>query len=117
MHRGPAAKARQQAAVLAQAGAKFTHLELSAQGIQGNTRVPMLDNNSDQNATLMSGGFISAACGTTINSPKINSLRRAACYCSRVRGRPNFKVLTQGLSSLPAAGPIFLAEDKAATLE
>lgn len=117
MHRGPAAKARQQVAVLAQVGAKSTHLELSAQGIQGNTRVPMLDNNSDQNATLMPGGFISAACGTSINSPKINSLRRATCYCSRVRGRPNFKVLTQGLSSLPAAGPIFLAEDKAATLE
>ncbi len=53
MHRGPAAKARQQVADLARAGAKSTHLELPAQGIHGNTQVPMLDNNSDQTATLM----------------------------------------------------------------
>jgi hypothetical protein len=117
MHRSLTAKACQQVAVMAQAGAKPTHLELPAQGIHGNTRVSMLDDNSDQNSTLMPGSFISAACGTSINSPRIISPRRAACYSSRVRGRPNFKVLTQGLSSLPAAGPIFLAEDKAATLE
>jgi hypothetical protein len=53
MHRGPASKARRQVAVLAQAGIKFIYLELPAQGIHDNTRVPLLDNNSDQNATSM----------------------------------------------------------------